>query len=436
MPLCDGAVVAGDARPVEHERDGLAVQRHVHQQLVEGPVEERRVDGDHGVQTRVGQPRGRGERVLLGDADVDAPLRERLGERREPGGPEHRRRDRDDVLPHSADLDELVGEHAGPADARRRRRQAGDRVEGGRAVHLLGDVVLRGRIAAALLRDDVHDHRAAEAPGAAQRGLDGGDAVAVDRPEVLDAEVGEQLLRRERVLHPRLDRVQRRVERAADHRGAGERLLALLQHALVAGLQPQRRQPVGHAADRRGVGAAVVVDDDDEVAVLGRGDVVQRLPGHAAGERAVADHRDDVAALLGERVAPRDAVGPGQRRGGVAVLDVVVRALRPARVARRAAGELEPLPAVVPAGEQLVHVRLVAGVPDQVSRGESNTRWRAIVSSTTPRFGPRCPPGARDARHQLAADLGGQRVQPLGIQKPQVGRGCGRNGGRRSRRPA
>ena len=27
-----------------------------------------------------------------------------------------------------------------------------------------------------------------------------------------------------------------------------------------------------------------------------------------------------------------------------------------------------------------------------VSRGESKTRWMAMVSSTTPRFGPRCPP--------------------------------------------
>ena len=50
MPLCDGAVGAGDAGAVEHEGDAGPVQRAVHQQLVEGPVEERGVDRDDRVQ--------------------------------------------------------------------------------------------------------------------------------------------------------------------------------------------------------------------------------------------------------------------------------------------------------------------------------------------------------------------------------------------------
>src|SRR3712207_6953884 len=48
----------------------LPVQRDVHEQLVEGPVEEGRVDRDHRVQPAHRQARGRGQRVLLGDADV------------------------------------------------------------------------------------------------------------------------------------------------------------------------------------------------------------------------------------------------------------------------------------------------------------------------------------------------------------------------------
>ena len=45
-----GAVVAGHAGAVEHEGDAAPVQRDVHQHLVEGAVEERRVDRDHRVQ--------------------------------------------------------------------------------------------------------------------------------------------------------------------------------------------------------------------------------------------------------------------------------------------------------------------------------------------------------------------------------------------------
>ena len=308
--------------------------------------------------------------MLLGDADVEAAVREGLGERGEPRRAEHRRGDRDDVAARVPERHHLLGEHRRPAHRRGPRGATRLGVERRRAVHLLGDVVLRGRVAAALPGDGVHDHRTAEVPGPAQRRLHGRHVVPVDRPEVLEPEVGEQLLRAQRVLHPGLERVQPGVDRPADDRGPPQRVLAGLQHPLVPRLQPQRREPVRQAADRRGVGAPVVVDDDDHVAVPARRDVVERLPRHAAGQRAVADHRDDVALLPGERVRPRQPVRPRQRRGRVAVLDVVVLALGAARIAREPAGLLQPLPAVDPAGEQLVHVGLVAGVPDQrVARG-------------------------------------------------------------------
>ena len=40
-------------------------------------------------------------------------------------------------------------------------------------------------------------------------------------------------------------------------------------------------------------------------------------------------------------------------------------------------------------GKDLMDVALVTGVKDDGSWGESNTRCKAIVNSTTPRFGPR-----------------------------------------------
>ena len=72
--------------------------------------------------------------------------------------------------------------------------------------------------------------------------------------------------------------------------------------------------------------------------VLGDRDVVQRLPGHAAGQRAVADHRDDGAVVLAAQpVRLGHAVGVGQGGGGVRVLHQVVLGLGPARVAGQAA---------------------------------------------------------------------------------------------------
>ena len=63
-----GAVAAGDARAVEDEGDARLVQRAVHQQLVEGPVEEGGVDRDDRMQAGIRQAAGHGDGVLLGDA--------------------------------------------------------------------------------------------------------------------------------------------------------------------------------------------------------------------------------------------------------------------------------------------------------------------------------------------------------------------------------
>ena len=97
-----------------------------------------------------------------------------------------------------------------------------------------------------------------------------------------------------------------------------------VEDLLVAPVRPQAREVLGQAAHRRGVGAPVVVDQDDQRQVVRLGDVVQGLPGHAAGEGAVPDHRDDVpvgAALDDVRLG--DPVRPAERGRRVGVLDDV-----------------------------------------------------------------------------------------------------------------
>ena len=97
---------------------------------------------------------------------------------------------------------------------------------------------------------------------------------------------------------------------------------------------------------------------------LGDRDVVERLPGHAAGEGAVADHGDDVAVLAPDGVGLGQPVGVGQRGGGVGVLDDVVVGLVLAGVAAEAALLPQLVEAGQPARQQLVDVGLVAGVED------------------------------------------------------------------------
>jgi hypothetical protein len=70
---------------VHAEAHRKALQHHVVHHLVVGALEEGRVDRAEGLQALGRHAGGEGDRVLLGDADVEAALRESLGEQVEPG---------------------------------------------------------------------------------------------------------------------------------------------------------------------------------------------------------------------------------------------------------------------------------------------------------------------------------------------------------------
>ena len=91
---------------------------------------------------------------------------------------------------------------------------------------------------------------------------------------------------------------------------------------------------VGQSTDGWAVGPCVVVHHDDHRAVTRR-DVVEGFPRHAAGQSSIADHRYHVALGCDTPKGPcfGDSVGVRQGGGGMGILDDVVRALRPTRVA-------------------------------------------------------------------------------------------------------
>ncbi|OIQ80076.1 hypothetical protein GALL_381810 [mine drainage metagenome] len=369
-PVVTRAVVTGDPGAVEHERHSGLVQGHVHQHLVERAIEERRIQGDDRMEPRERHPGRRGRGVLLGDTDVERAGRELLSERREADRREHRGGDRDDVGSPVPDPDDLVREDRRPAEARRRERQAGLRVDLAHRVEPVRDVLLSRRVPAALLGDDVHDHRCAEGLRPDEGVLDRRLVVTVDRADVLDAEVLEHALRRDDVLDALLEAVQGVVREPPRDARPLQRVLAPGQHLLVAVGGAQRVEMVREPADGGRVGPSVVVHDDHETSVLTLRDVVERLPGHATGQGTVSDHRDHVTVVAPpQHVGLGDPVRPAQCRGRVRVLDDVVGRLGAARIPGEAAA-LAELAEVLAAGEQLVDVRLVPGVEhDRVARG-------------------------------------------------------------------
>ena len=164
------------------------------------------------------------------------------------------------------------------------------------------------------------------------------------------------------------------------------------------------------------VAATVVVEHDDH-APLVVAEVVERLVGHAAGHRTVADDGDDVAVVGGAGVAgDRHAVGVAEHGGGVAVLDEVVPALLAVGIARHAVRLPQLREHRRATGDDLVHVGLVAGVPqDRVLRrlehavqGERQLD-RAEVRAEVPGV-------LGDGFDDEVADLAGQSVD-LGVRQ-------------------
>src|SRR5262249_22001676 len=97
----------------------------------------------------------------------------------------------------------------------------------------------------------------------------------------------------------------------------------------------------------------------------------------------------------------------------VAVLDEVVLGLAPARVAGKATSLTERAEVLVAAGQQLVHVRLVPGVEDQLVLGrvEHPVRRDRQLYHTEVRAEVAAGPGHR--LHQDIADLRTQEAQLL-----------------------
>ena len=358
------AVGADEAGAVDGEAHGQALDRDVMHDLVVAALQEGRVDRAERLVAFGRKTGGEGHRVLLGDADVEGAVRERLVEDVDAGAGRHRRGDGDDLVVLLGFLDEALAEHVLIG----RRVRLGLGLGAGRDVELDDGVVLVGggfrrAVALALLGHDVDQDRAGlHVADVLQHGQEMVEVMAVDRADVIEAELLEQ---RAAVHHEAagifLDAVGAVGE---DLRQALVDLLGrIAQRAIgLAGVEP--RQIGAHGADRRRDRHVVVVEDDDQARVH-RARIVHGLIGHARRHRAVTDHGDNVVLAAGEVARDRHAEAGGDRGRGMRGAERIVIALAALGEAGQAAAGAQRADAVAAAGEDLVRIGLMADVPDQ-----------------------------------------------------------------------
>ncbi len=172
----------------------------------------------------------------------------------------------------------------------------------------------------------------------------------------------------------RLDAVAEAIHGVHDgvaHGQAAEGLADVIAHPTHGGLD----ETDAEASQVRAEGADVVTDahlvvvEDDEHVGLGGAGLVEGGEGHASGERAVADDRDDLLVGAAQIAGAGEAEGGGDAGTAVAGAVGIVRALGARGEAAEAAGLADRGEAVAAAGEKLVRVRLVADVPEDLVLG-------------------------------------------------------------------
>ena len=155
--------------------------------------------------------------------------------------------------------------------------------------------ILRRAVALALVRHDMDQHRSDLRVADVLEHLDQRfDVMPVDRADIIEAELVEERPAGEQAagifLHSARGAVQRLRHRPSDPLSqlAGREIL-------VRAHQPGER--IAQGSDRRRDRHVVVVEDDDQP-VSGRGGIVHRLIGHAGAHRAVADDGDRLAGRI------------------------------------------------------------------------------------------------------------------------------------------
>ena len=169
-------------------------------------------------------------------------------------------------------------------------------------------------------------------------------------------------------------------------------------------------------------GHAVVIEDDDEGLAGGSG-VVESLVGKAAGEGPVPDEGQDLVVLVLQRPGPGHAQGHGDGVGCVPCNEGVVNALPGLGEAGEAIQLAEGGKKLLPPGESLMDIALVAHVKDQAVPLRIEAAVDGHGELHRPQVGGQVPTGSGDIVQQELPQLLAKLRQLIRRQGPEVPRG-------------
>ena len=143
----------------------------------------------------------------------------------------------------------------------------------------------------------------------------------------------------------------------------------------VKAIHPQAIEIIRDSADARANRHLIVVQHDQQLGRLLAARVIQGLEHDAAWQRPVADHRDGMAISFAEKlVAAVQSEHGRDAASGMARHEQIVGAFVRIRVAHQSAAGANRGKLAVAAGDELVRINLMAGVPNQAVAAEVERR--------------------------------------------------------------
>ena len=366
LPLVGLSVFADQPRPVEAEHHAQALDGHVVDDVVVGPLHERRIDVAERYHSLGGQSGGEGDGVPLGDAHVETAVGHALhhGVERAAGG--HGGGDAHHGRIHLGQLHDRLSEDVLPAvggrGGRRAEAFAGVGVETSRSVPQ-GLVVFGFGISLPLDGQYVQQFGPGNLLQVVEHGDQGLYVVAVHRSEVAELEAFEYVAAVEQAV---LDGIAEFADNPQQPRRARGEVGPQPGLEVVVAARGGHAQQLLLESSHVGVdGHAVVVENHQQVSLSADTGVVEPLEGQSAGHGAVADDRHHAVFLALQLERLGDAQRGGDGDGGVAAAECVVGAF----VARGKSADASHLAVGVEpgaaAGDDFVGVGLVADVPHQ-----------------------------------------------------------------------
>ncbi|KXK19098.1 MAG: hypothetical protein UZ18_ATM001000694 [Armatimonadetes bacterium OLB18] len=186
-----GTVVPHKSGSIHEEANGQVLDTNVVENLVEGSLEKRRVDGAKRPEPSGGKASRKRHCMLLCDADIVVPIGQFLGKPGQPRSVGHGGRDRHDRWIGFCAFDRYVSEGLRVGDRALRLHQlARFQVKRHDAVPLPG-VLFRDLVPLPLDRDAMDEHGSVEFPNVAKDLEQRGQVVSVDRADVFPAHLLE-----------------------------------------------------------------------------------------------------------------------------------------------------------------------------------------------------------------------------------------------------